>query len=191
MSIVHSFDTTTPKIFHSLTDPSSLPPIGALTTAIAATLVVGLANTIAGSVIWSFDRYVTPSEHPTLGTGDHIAVYRHIHNHLVYPLPLPIFTAKLHRIVAWGHNHIEFSLRGLITEVILEETIQLPSSIIRLSTSQHLRRMLCPLPRCSPASKKAPHCLPPHPRFKGDKAIGDRVPRDSDDLPIWDKHRKL
>lgn len=191
MSIIHSFDAITPKTFHSLIDPSPLPPIGALTTAIAATLVVGLANTITGGVIWSFDRYITLSEHPTLGTGDQIAVYSHIHNPLVYPLPLPIFSAKLHQIVGWGRNHIEFSLKDLITEVTLKEAIQLPSSIIWLSTSQHLRQILCPLPRCYPASQKVPHCLPPHPHFKGDKAIGDWVPRDSDDLPIWDKHRKL
>lgn len=190
MSIILPSEVLISETIETL-DPPPFPTVGPLMIALAATLIVGISHTVAGSNVWSFDCFITPGSHLTLGTGDHVMVYRHVQNSLIYPLPLPIFSAVLSKIVAWGCDHLEFQVKDITTGTPYPKTIKLPRSIVRLSTTQLLRNMLCPFPRLS----TSPQPTTPHPsarpRFVGHKVIGDRVPRDSDDLPIWDSHRKL
>ncbi|KAG1860872.1 hypothetical protein F4604DRAFT_1930187 [Suillus subluteus] len=170
---------------------TSNPGTGLVATALAATLLVGTSHTFSGCEAWSFDKYMNPGLHEYLGSGDTIVVYRHFYNSFLSPgpLPLPIFSASLSHITAWGNADVQFSIRLLSTGDHHPRTITLPRSIVCFSILQHLQRFLWPFPRLysipSPvtlhaaALKQAP----------GSRALGDRVPRDSDDLPIWDTRR--
>jgi hypothetical protein len=70
--------------------------------------------------------------------------------------------------------------------------LRLPLDSIHLSFGQRLRRLLWPFPHCTvitPVASPLPH-IPHHRRFSGAVTQGDRVPRDSDGLPMWERVRR-
>ncbi|KAG1728680.1 hypothetical protein EDB19DRAFT_2027943 [Suillus lakei] len=172
--------------FKSLSS-SSPPKLDPSAVIIAASLTVGRAHNLVCPDAWSFDSFITPGNRENLGTGDRIIVYRQMFNPFINPLPLPAFSGTLDNIVAWGSGQIVFGVRGLNTENFHPKTIRLPLVIVRLSTWQHIRRIFFPFPRI--VIPLAPSIEQLHKRAKRLRElgrIGDRVPRDSDGLPIWE-----
>ncbi|KAG2136460.1 hypothetical protein DEU56DRAFT_913036 [Suillus clintonianus] len=170
-------------------NPTETTPVGPLVTALAATLIIGTSHTFASNDVWSFDSCITPGPQKTIGSGDHIIVYRHCFKSFVDPLPPPVFSAVLSHIAAWGNDHVEFAIKDINTSKHHSRTIKLPLTVVRLSLLQHLRQFIFPFPRSStPPSPINQYISAPKP-LAGARAIGDRVPRDSDDLPIWDTQK--
>ncbi|KAG1797339.1 uncharacterized protein HD556DRAFT_1306507 [Suillus plorans] len=167
--------------------PSPLPPVGALVVVLAASLVLGTSHTFASLDSWSFDSFITPGNHERLGTGDHILVYRQVFNSFVHPLPLPVFSAAIDSIAGWGRKQIEFRIRDLNTGNYYPNTIRLPLEIVHLSRWQQMQKFLYPFPRMTtPPSPPTRQSKKQDLQSRSGGIIGDRVPRDSDGLPIWD-----
>ncbi|KAG1720857.1 uncharacterized protein EDB91DRAFT_1256797 [Suillus paluster] len=165
--------------------PIDCPPAGALITMSAACLILGMSHSLSGLETWSFDSFIVPGSKATLGVGDKIVVYRHINTILTSPLPLPLFAATLSKVVSCGSNHVEFCLRDLNTGSLHPKTIKLPLCITRLSRPQRIKRALLLYPRSSSPPPRTPLKVlvrAKTPRLSRHK--GDRVLRDSDDLPI-------
>lgn len=158
-------------------------PVG---TVLAVSMIIGTSPTFTGCDIWTFDRFITPGHQTYLGSGDLIVVHRHVFNIFASPLPLPIFSASLSNIAAWGTDHVEFNVTLLNTDEHHSNTIKLPLAIVRLSLLQRLQQILWPFPRSYTAPSPGTLGIRVRQLSVGAKAIGDRVPRDSDDLPIWD-----
>jgi hypothetical protein len=166
--------------------PHTIPPLDPSVVIVTAFLIIGRSHTLVCPDSWSFDSFITPGNHENLGTGDCILVYRQVFNSFVHPLPLPVFSATLDNIVAWGSNHIVFGVRILNTENIHPKTIRLPLAIVCLSMWQHIKKILYPFPRI--AIPPAPSKVQLRKRALWPKElgiIGDCVPQNSDSLPIW------
>lgn len=182
-----SSHTSPSSLSHSTVSHSSIPPwgAGAVRNCLAASLLLGTSLTFAHEDLWRCDHYVLPDHQKTLGIGDIFIVHRNVHTSWTDPLSLPAFTAQLTHIVGWGDNCVEFELRNLSTGCTHHKTLTLRMDLVRLSRRQRISRFLWPFPRCSPSPGPLPpiHSTPRHKRFS--RVKGDRVPRDSDGLPIW------
>lgn len=163
------------------------PPVGdgVVSTCLAASLLTGTSHTFANQDLWKYDRYILPDHNKTLGVGDVFLICREVHSSWSQPLHLPVFRAQLNHIVAWGKDCVEFQVTNLNTGCIHHKPLKLCLSVVHLSWRQRISRFIWPFPCCSPRPAALPPVtfVPRHRRFSGVR--GDRVPRDSDGLPIW------
>lgn len=165
---------------------------GAIMPLLASGLLLGFTPCFAGHETWSYDSYVSPGNKTSLGAGDIVWVYRHLHTPLTSSLPLLVLIATLGHVVSYGSNHVEFQLHDLNTGGLLRKTIKLSLSIARLSKSQQLRKKLSLYPRSSSPPPSGTHTAPVLDRgLRLSHHIGDRVLRDSDDLPVWGENRRV
>lgn len=181
-----SSHVTPSSLSHSSTTCSA-PTLdnGAVETCLASSLLIGTSHIFADEDLRKCDRYIVPNHQKTLGVGDIFIIQRDVHTSWADPLSLPTFTAQLTHIVGWGTDQVEFKVKNLNTGCTHHKNLKLPLSLVRLSRRQHISRLLWPFPRCSPNPEPVPPICPvPHHKcFSGVR--GDRVPRDSDGLPIW------
>ncbi|KAG1775654.1 hypothetical protein EV702DRAFT_1046761 [Suillus placidus] len=150
MTSVGAYNTVVFGISNPERPPLS-PPVGPLAVVLAASLMIGTSHTFASPDSWSFDSFITPNDQETLGTGDLILVYRQVFNSFVQPLPLPVFSATLDSIVAWGRDHVEFVVTDFNTGSNHPKTIRLPLVVVQLSVWQHLQSWFYPFPRTASA----------------------------------------
>ncbi|KAG2742179.1 hypothetical protein P692DRAFT_20879424 [Suillus brevipes Sb2] len=179
-------------VFKNTRTVNNLIPPGALVTALAASLIIGTSPSFAHPDTWVFDRYITPNHPHLLGLNDVVYIYREFHDSAITPSPLPVVAATLTEIVGWGRDLVEFGLRDHNTGCTHRKTLTLPRSATRLSRKQWWKGTLSPYPA---PSNPPPYPGPPHkPTSRGrrdsissDRDRRGRVPRDSNNLPMWDK----
>lgn len=191
MSILLSSSSASLTDDHSSVVHQTTSPSGPVTAGITAALLLGTSHTFSGLDTWRSDHYVIPHHTSTLGVGDTFFICRTVHTAWTNCLSLPAFEAQLTAIVGWGDDLVEFQVTNLTTGCIHHTTLLLPLYLTRLSGKERLSRRLWPFPRCSKSLATHPLkvIIPRHQRFS--RVIGDRVPRDSDGLPIWDGLRNV
>lgn len=163
-----------------------LPPPSTVTLIIGHLVINSSQSSHDSPDSWFVDHFISDAgRQHTLGLGDHIMVYRSFPNP-TSPTVLPAFSGILTHITAWGSSAVEFSVCDAHVGGLHPRTIRIPRAAARLSWFRHLQGSLFFWPQCFHEISQPPFTLMPKstvPSIAG----RERVPRDSDDLPQWDK----
>lgn len=181
-------------MLHTITPDSttSYPSSGSLAFLTSGWLLLGLSPALSGLDIQCFDDFTFPGSPSHLRVGDTIVAYRHVDTLLTPALAVPRLAVTLSKVVSYGSNHIEFRLHSTNSGHHLPKTVKLPLCVVCLSRAQRIRRALFLYPRSSSSPPRSPlKDLRDNTSPQLARHIGDRVARDSDDLPIWDKRRQV